>query len=64
MQIFSLHSGANWIATKPAQDGLQDGEKEERDPEKDEIKRVLSVCFRCNNLSKGPDYAQYWNTPE
>ncbi len=50
MQIFSLHSGANWIATKPAQDALQDGEKEERDPAKDEIKRVLSDCFRCNNL--------------
>ena len=43
MQIFSFHSGAKWIATK------LEG-KEERDPAKDEIKRVLSDCFRCNNL--------------
>lgn len=43
MQIFSFHSGAKWIATKA------EG-KEERDPAKEEIKRALSDCFRCNNL--------------
>lgn len=50
MKIFSLHSGAKWMATKAAPVVLQDGEREERDPAKDEIKRVLSDCFRCNNL--------------
>jgi hypothetical protein len=50
MQILSCHSGARWIATKPAQVALQEGDKEERDPAKEEIKRVLSDCFRCNNL--------------
>jgi len=50
MQILSFHGGARWIATKPTQVALQEGEKEERDPAKDEIKRVLSDCFRCNNL--------------
>lgn len=50
MQIFSPHGGAKWMATKPVQVALQEGQKEERDPAKDEIKRVLSDCFRCNNL--------------
>lgn len=50
MQIFSLHSGAQWIATKRTAVALQEDEKEVRDPAKDEIKRVLSDCFRCNNL--------------
>jgi hypothetical protein len=50
MQILSCHSGAGWIATKPTQLAVQEGEKEERDPAKEEIKRVLSDCFRCNNL--------------
>ena len=50
MQIFSLHSGAQWIATKRTAVALQEGEKEVRDPAKEEIKRVLSDIFRCNNL--------------
>ena len=50
MQIFSLHSGAQWIATKRTAIALQEGEKEVRDPAKEEIKRVLSDIFRCNNL--------------
>lgn len=50
MKIFSIHSGAKWIATRPVQVDLQDSEKKERDIAKDEIKRVLSDCFRCNNL--------------
>jgi hypothetical protein len=40
MQIFSFHSGAKWI----------DVESEDKNPAKDEIKRALSDCFRCNNL--------------
>jgi hypothetical protein len=51
MQILSFHSGSNWVATKMVQaDGATTKGDEDRDPAKDEIKRVLSDCFRCNNL--------------
>ena len=58
MQVFSSHSGSAWIETKKAEakalaslDALGvEAPNEERDIAKDEIKRVLSDCFRCNNL--------------
>ena len=51
MQILSFHSGSKWLSTKEGQadDAATKGD-EDRDPAKDEIKRVLSDCFRCNNL--------------
>jgi hypothetical protein len=58
MQVFSAHSGSTWIETKQAQatalaayDVLGGGAPDDgRDLAKEEIKRVLSDCFRCNNL--------------
>ena len=51
MQILSFHSGSKWLPTKgrQADDAATKGD-EDRDTAKDEIKRVLSDCFRCNNL--------------
>jgi hypothetical protein len=51
MQILSFHSSSKWLSTKRVQaDGSATKGDEERDPAKDEIKRVLSDCFRCSNL--------------
>ena len=51
MQILSFHSGSKWLSTKEGQadDAAAKGD-ENRDPAKEEIKRVLSDCFRCSNL--------------
>lgn len=48
MRVLSTQSGGKWLQTKEAGPTSEHGN--ERDSAQEEIKRVLSDCFRCNNL--------------
>jgi hypothetical protein len=58
MQVFSSHIGGKWVSTKPSQvaapeaEGVQDTDLPSagRDLAQEEIRRVLSDCFRASNL--------------
>ena len=48
MKVFSFQSNGSWLETKNV--AVDADQENQRDPAKDEIKRVLSDAFRCKNL--------------